>query len=287
MSRFDNVTIYFMMITQVRDQIASIGEKMDHVDLVNVALNGLPKSQEPFFKGFSGKNSHIGRGFGMIASRKRLGRIPTTDKKRSSDENLALVSKTRKGKGNISNKKDNIDKGSSESGKKELSKIQCFSCHKNGHYASQCLKKKGKGKTQTIASLETQLDEFAAKFEKDFSLVSYLSTSTTTRSVWYLDNGASHHMTESWELFSSLMERDSIVHVELGDNVRYAVKGEGIVSFQLESRGLFDVHDVLYVPGMKKNFLSVLTMEGHYFSERKSTHTSPEIYPGHSSGCWG
>jgi hypothetical protein len=41
-------------------------------------------------------------------------------------------------------------------------------------------------------------------------------------------------MTEAQEIFSSLMEKESKVHVELGDDVRYAVKGEGIVTFQLE-----------------------------------------------------
>jgi hypothetical protein len=129
------------------------------------------------------------------------------------------------------------------------------------------------------------------KFEKDFSLVSFLSTSTTTRSAWYLDNGASHHMTEAQELFSSLMERDSYVHVELGDDAKYAVKGEGTITFHLESGGSFDAQDVLYVPGLKKNFLSVSTMEDkgffHYFSERESTHTSREIYPRHNNGHWG
>ena len=51
MSRYDNVTGYFMRITCVCDFISSTGEKMDGVDLVNVALNGLPKYWEPFFKG--------------------------------------------------------------------------------------------------------------------------------------------------------------------------------------------------------------------------------------------
>jgi hypothetical protein len=30
------------------------------------------------------------------------------------------------------------------------------------------------------------------------------------------------------------MERDSCVHVELGDEAKYVVKGEGIVTFQLK-----------------------------------------------------
>jgi hypothetical protein len=115
---------------------------------------------------------------------------------------LALVIKARKGKEKSLNKEGNNDGGSSQLGKKkDLSKINHFSCHKNGHYASQFLKKKGKGKTHTTTSLETQLDEFATKFEKEFSMLSCPSTDTNSRSAWYLDNGASNHMIEAHELF--------------------------------------------------------------------------------------
>jgi hypothetical protein len=51
MFRSDNVTIYFMRITQECDELLSIGDKMDEIELVNVELNGLPKSWEPFIKG--------------------------------------------------------------------------------------------------------------------------------------------------------------------------------------------------------------------------------------------
>jgi hypothetical protein len=61
------------------------------------------------------------------------------------------------------------------------------------------------------------------------------------------------------------MERDSDVHVQLGDDAKYAVKGEGTIMFQLESGGSLDAQDVLYVPGLKKNFLSVSTMEDKGF----------------------
>jgi hypothetical protein len=50
MSRYENVTSYFMRITQARDHISAIGEKLDGIEFVNVALNGFPKSWEPFVK---------------------------------------------------------------------------------------------------------------------------------------------------------------------------------------------------------------------------------------------
>jgi hypothetical protein len=118
-------------------------------------------------------------------------------------------------------------------------------------------KKEGNGKTQTTTLVKMHLDEIVGKFEKDYSLVSFLSTNTTMRSTWFLDSGASHHMTEAWEICSSLTERDLDVHVELGDDSKYAVKGDGIVMFHIDSGGSLDSHDVLYIPFLKNNFLSV------------------------------
>jgi hypothetical protein len=54
-------------------------------------------------------------------------------------------------------------------------------------------------------------------------------------------------MTEARELFNNLTE-DSGIHVELGDDAKYAVKVEGTTLFQLESGGLFEAQDVLCVP---------------------------------------
>jgi hypothetical protein len=48
---------------------------------------------------------------------------------------------------------------------------------------------------ETLAKM--QLDEFVVNFDKDLSLVSCLSTSTTNKSAWYLDNGAYRHMIEA------------------------------------------------------------------------------------------
>jgi hypothetical protein len=40
-----------MRISHARDQLTTIGEKLNDAELVNVALNGFSKSREPFVKG--------------------------------------------------------------------------------------------------------------------------------------------------------------------------------------------------------------------------------------------
>ena len=64
-------------------------------------------------------------------------------------------------------------------------------------------------------------------------------------------------MTRYRSPLTNLTEKDSSLHVELGDNAKYAVKGIGSRSFQLDSR---DSH-ILFVPGLKKNLLSISALE--------------------------
>jgi hypothetical protein len=104
------------------------------------------------------------------------------------------------------------------------------------------------------------MNKFVAKFEKDFSLVSCLSTSMIPR-----DSGASGHMTSARQLFSSLKKQDLGVHHEIGDDAKYPIAGVGTIPFQLKSSNSLDFDNVLFVPGLKKNLLSVSFMEDKGF----------------------
>jgi hypothetical protein len=44
------------------------------------------------------------------------------------------------------------------------------------------------------------------------------SASSALGSVWYLDSGASFHMTGDKDLFSELEEGDLKMHIEMGDD---------------------------------------------------------------------
>jgi hypothetical protein len=64
----------------------------------------------------------------------------------------------------------------------------------------------------------------------------------------------------TWDIYK-FDEEDSYLNVHLGDDSKYALKGERTIMFQLESKGSFDSQDMLYVLGLKKNFHSISAME--------------------------
>ena len=73
--------------------------------------------------------------------------------------------------------------------------------------------------------------------------------------VWYLDSGASFHMTGNKILFSTLEEKDLNMRIEMGDDGKYHVSGEGMIVFHKEYGAPLTLSDVNYVPVLKKNLV--------------------------------
>ena len=67
--------------------------------------------------------------------------------------------------------------------------------------------------------------------EREFSLVADHSYSASTSSTWYIDSGASSHMTGAREMFSELSQTDTDVEFVLGDDSVVSVVGRGTITF--------------------------------------------------------
>ena len=96
--------------------------------------------------------------------------------------------------------------------------------------------------------------------------------STTGGNIWYIDNGASSHMTGHKRFFKDLQEGGTGIHVELGDDAWYQAQGVGTVSFERESGKPLSFADVLYVPGLTKNLISVSTLEDKGYQVKFRDH---------------
>jgi hypothetical protein len=199
MSKTDSVTSYLTRITQVRDQLGAVDETVTNVELVRVALNGFTKPWTSFIEGICAREklSDFNRLWDDCIQEETRREALGGPQEDGDEENLALSSQAKKGKGKV--RKNTGGDSSSQAGTgKDLSKVKCFHCHKKGHYASQCPeRKKGGNRTQpeVVASTKAQVDEFAKKFEHEFLLVSHLSSGTISVGAWLLDSGATCHMT--------------------------------------------------------------------------------------------
>ena len=84
---------------------------------------------------------------------------------------------------------------------------------------------------------------------------------TSNEDTWLIDSGASKHMTGYRRALTDLSERSISAQVELGNDAKYYVKGIGSAAFELNSGESLKMTNILFVPGLKKNLISVSALE--------------------------
>ena len=93
------------------------------------------------------------------------------------------------------------------------------------------------------ASIITSTD---IEIEREHSLLIDHSFSASTTDTWYIDSGASSHMTGAREMFFELSQAETNVEVVLGDDSTVRAVGRGTITFQRESMSPMVLRDVLY-----------------------------------------
>ena len=63
------------------------------------------------------------------------------------------------------------------------------------------------------------------------------------------------------EYFEKLSKHNSPHNVNLGYDYQYPIKGSGVSSYKLDSEKSIKMKDVLFVPGLKKNILSISALD--------------------------
>ena len=64
---------------------------------------------------------------------------------------------------------------------------------------------------------------------------------------------------------SCLTQKDYSHKVQLGDDYQYPIKGMGESSYKLRTGKLMKMKEILYVPGLKKNLLSISSLDKKWF----------------------
>ncbi|GKD42884.1 zinc finger, CCHC-type containing protein [Tanacetum coccineum] len=153
-------------------------------------------------------------------------------------------------------------------GQRDKGKVKFFACEKFGHYASECPNKK-KGEeanlTQTIdeeptpmmvISQENASSEVFLNEEKVIVNILQTGEPRVESDMWYLDNGASNHMTGDRSKFHKLDERDT-GRVKFGDGSTVAIMGKRLILFDCKNDDQQLLNGVYFIPRLESNIISL------------------------------
>ena len=245
----DTIDIFSGKISEIAAKSASLGQTLEEPKLVKKFLNSLPRS----------KYIHITASLEQVLDLNKtsyediVGRLKAFEERVLGDDThdqqgTLLYANSEygnrgRGRGNRGRGRGNRGRGRGRSGsqernkeKKDYSQIECFNCHKKGHFASVCPDKK---EDQELNKTETEDADVAlymheVVFLNEEKVMPRKLETNKEEGMWYLDNGASNHMTGERSYFSELNENIK-GKVKFGDGSYVDINGKGSILFEAKT----------------------------------------------------
>lgn len=174
---------------------------------------------------------------------------------------------------------------------KNKSKFKCFGCGQPGHRKAQC-PKSGENKSAFPKQAKKSAVQNANVGTKTVSFVAadgrsdVVAASAVVSSKWYLDSGASEHMSNNKALFDCLEKLETEVVIQTAKSgVNLFARFKGRITARAVVNGCeieIRIEDVLYIPELSLNLLSLRRLENSgkkviFFGGRVTVEADNEV----------
>jgi hypothetical protein len=288
----ESISSFLGRIKKVKDKLVNIEETVSNTDLVTITLNGMLEDYQMFIIGLVAREKpptfeELTCIFLQEEERHRNLKPRNKDLVVWSNKISARGRSGERGRGGSS-----WQRGSSSQRRQSPRPNQgmqsnrtesksCFYCGRPGHIDKDCHKKKSdeaRNKPRTHSghyvekSSNHDLRLFIASDDIDeppnfnswdlrlFVSNSSLSAETNDIYAWFVDSGASVHMTCNKNWYANFKETRNGANIYLGDDRAHLIKGYGDIPVTLSNGTVHHIRNVVYVPGIKKNLISVSTI---------------------------
>jgi hypothetical protein len=283
----EGVSKYISRIKDLTDHLEAIGEKVASTDQVTIALKGLLQDYKVFISALAAREKppNFVDLTGILLQEEERMKNYDQDAKSSDLALMAQGKYTHRGKqwSKPWSKSWNGDRGKSWNGdrgnfhSKQKVMAQTDRNNGDGHYWGKPRHLSRNNYQKKYNSNRSHNESHNVKYNGNFANTDdpeinglrnlrlfisehALSAETDDKNAWFIDSGASAHMSCRREWFDDYNEKIDGTHIYLGDNRSLKVQGYGIVKVKLSNGELKQIYNVMYVPGIKKNLIYVSTI---------------------------
>ncbi|GJW02661.1 retrotransposon protein, putative, ty1-copia subclass [Tanacetum coccineum] len=229
--------------------LANIEVKFEDEDLALLLLTFLPASYEHFVDTLLyGREALTLEDVMTILNSKK---IKERSKAKGDDGEGLYV------RGRTDRRDSRQSRGNSRS-KSRGGRLKCYICQSEDHLKRNCPKNNRK-KSTGYAQKDEQPSSSGSTYD-DYEVMMVMSAQAQALLDWILHSGCSYYMTPRLDILFDFIECDG-GRVQLGDNRECKIKGIGKMRVQLKDGSSFVLHNVRYIPELKRNLISLGTLE--------------------------
>ena len=303
MGKSDSVMDFAMKFTHIISDLRNLGEVMEEKEVVRRFLRATPAKFDALTLSLEQYGELDKVSLDEVIGSLTIHELRLKERETREEEQILLakaMSKTKisneeesssRGKGRHRGRARGRGKGrgrgrnqreEEEKDKKTFDKsiIQCYNCQRYGHFAYECRnpKKPREDKayvaeaTPATAASASSSNMVVASSSLLMAVVEEVSDlllhgsegASSDPALWYLDTGATNHMSGCREFFNNLDETTT-GFVKFGDNSRIQIKGKGEIEVNQKDGSTLRLCHVLFVPKLEANILSLgrLDEEGY------------------------